>query len=131
MVLITRDKGMKVRAEALGVDVALWTGPEESETAPCGAKWRPSTAGQLGVSAAIWRLGERPEAFRDMHVACQEADAPLRVGKIPEAGDRVRLGGGHEFHLGALISAGGERSIYETQLAGQVSRSTTATGSQT
>jgi serine/threonine protein kinase len=32
----------------------------------------------------------------------------------------VRLSGGHEFHLGALISAGGEGSIYETPLAGQV-----------
>lgn len=120
MVLITRDKGMKVRAEALGVDVALWTGPKESRQRREAPNGRPAQQGNSGNPPRSGVLASGPKPFAICTSPINEADAPLRVGKIPEAGDRVRLGGGHEFHLGALISAGGEGSIYETQLAGQV-----------
>jgi serine/threonine protein kinase len=121
MVLITRDKGMKVRAEALGVDVALWTGPEESRQrrdAPNGGP--QAQQGNSGYPPRSGASTSGPKPFAICTSPINEADAPLRVGKIPEAGDPVRLVSGHEFHLGALISAGGEGSIYETQLAGQV-----------
>lgn len=120
MVLITRDKGMKVRAETLGVDVALWTGPEEStqrREAPNGHKPAQGNSGDPPRSGGVTK---GPTPFAICTSPINEADVPLRIGKIPETGDPVRLSGGHEFHLGALISAGGEGSIYETPLAGQV-----------
>lgn len=120
MVLITRDKGMKVRAEALGVDVALWTGPEESRQRHKAPNGRQAQQGNSGYPPRSGASTSGPKPFAICTSPINEADSPLRVGKIPEAGDRVRLVGGHEFHLGALISAGGEGSIYETQLAGQV-----------
>lgn len=119
MVLITRDMGMKARATSLGVEVEFWTGPEESiqrRVAPKSRQASRRNSGHPGSGAST----SRPRPFAICTSPISEAGTPLRVGKIPEAGDTVRLSGGHGFHLGALISAGGEGSIYETQLAGQV-----------
>jgi serine/threonine protein kinase len=121
MVLITRDKGMKVRAEALGVDVALWTGPEVSKKhREVRNGGRQSQAGNSGHRPRSGPSRSGPTPFALCTAPVNQADAPLRICKIPEAGDPVRLISGHEFHLGALISAGGEGAIYETRLAGQV-----------
>jgi hypothetical protein len=117
MVLITRDFGMKVRAEALGVDVAFWTGPNgTSQHPPAPSRRAASPGAAVGENPA--QLGPRPFALCAAPIS--EPDTPLPVGKIPESGDIARLGGGHEFRLGLRISAGGEGSIYETQLAGHV-----------
>lgn len=120
MVLITRDAGMKVRAEALGVDVAYWTGPDgavQRQHVPNGQQRTGTSPGApAGAKAAL----TGPQPFALCTTPINEPDTPLPAQKIPETGDAARLGGGHEFHLGALISAGGEGSIYETLLAGQV-----------
>lgn len=121
MVLITRDAGMKVRAEALGVDVAFWTGPSEpnqhqNRQSP-NLRQSPERNQPVGQPKFVPNL---PKPFLLCTTPINEADTPSSVGKIPTMGDRVKLGSGYEFGLGALISAGGEGSIYETQLAGQV-----------
>jgi len=120
MVLITRDTGMKVRAEALGVDVAFWTGPEQSQQRRTTPNGRSASQGAPGQRRASGSAAGGPRPFAICTSPISDADKPLRVDKIPGVGDTVKLSGGHEFRLGALISAGGEGSIYETQLAGQV-----------
>lgn len=120
MVLITRDAGMKVRAEALGVDVAFWTGPNGADQRQPTPNGRQRTATNSGAPVEAKPTPPGPQPFAICTAPINEPDTPLPVGKIPEAGDSARLSGGHEFHLGKLISAGGEGSIYDTQLAGQV-----------
>jgi serine/threonine protein kinase len=119
MVLITRDNGMKVRAEALGVDVAFWTGPGESTSSQREPKARPLPSTEPRKQPA----GVKPSS-PDMFAVCtapiNEEDTPILVGSIPGSGESAKLSTGHEFRLGKLISAGGEGSIYETELAGQV-----------
>ena len=104
MFLITRDNGMIVNANLAGVKVERWTGPKAS--------------GQRRAPREGPRNAPRPFAVCISPVGKDETLLP--VGKIPAAGDTVRLSGGQEFRLGALIRAGGEGSIYETLLAGQV-----------
>lgn len=121
MVLITRDAGMKVRAEALGVDVAFWTGP----SAPNQQQSRQGSNGRHSVdrSQPLGQTNVVPNKVRPFLLCTNpidEADTPISVDKIPGAGDPAKLGSGYEFVLGKLISAGGEGSIYDTQLAGQV-----------
>lgn len=123
MILLTRDKGLKVRAEALGVGAVIWTGPQEPQqkTRRSGGthnvqKLHP--LGAAGGSRSTWKQEHKPFALCTSPIA--EADAPLTVSTIPKSGDTVCLSSGHEFQLGKQISAGGEGTIYETQLAGQV-----------
>ncbi len=119
MVLITRDNGMKVRAEALGVNVAFWTGPEQSPTRQRGpnARQQMSTGLQNQQATASPPV---PKRFAVCTTPINEVDAPISVGSIPGPGEVAKLSTGHEFRLGKLISAGGEGSIYETELAGHV-----------
>jgi serine/threonine protein kinase len=120
MVLITKDAGMRVRAEALGVAVAFWTGPDDSK------KNRPPPRDNRQPQAKqsdLPRLASTPGDLKPFSIctaAIGEADAPLKVGNLPEVGGNVRLRSGQEFRLGRLVSAGGEGSIYETNLSGQV-----------
>ena len=119
MVLITRDAGMKVRAEALGVRVAFWTGPDvRGQRRPGQDNQRRDPPHAARPQRPARQAGPTPFAVQSSPVG--EEDTLLHVARIPAAGDVVRLAGGHEFRLGELISAGGEGSIYETQLAGQV-----------
>lgn len=124
MVLITRDNGMKVRAEALGVDVAFWTGPGKpsgpQRSSQSGAQDPVSNGRQQPDSVRAARAPDEPRPFALCTTAIAEADTPITVGTIPEAGELAKLSSGHEFRLGKLISAGGEGTIYETELAGQV-----------
>lgn len=119
MVLITRDTGMKVRAEALGVKVAFWTGPEQSSAKQRGPNARQQApTGRQNPQANASPSG--PKKFAICPTPINEVDAPISVGSIPGSGEAARLSSGHEFRLGKLISAGGEGSIYETELAGHV-----------
>lgn len=120
MILITRDKGMKVRAETLGVEVALWTGPEEARQRQEAPNKRMPMQRKPGNSLRGEAVTNGLKPFGIFTSPRKESDVPLQISKIPEAGDLVKLGGGHEFHLGSLISAGGEGSIFETPMAGQV-----------
>jgi serine/threonine protein kinase len=124
MVLITRDNGMKVRAEALGVDVAFWSGPSEpsgsQRSSQSGAQDTVSNGRQQSSPVQAARAPDELRPFALCTTVIAEADAPITVRTIPEAGEPAKLSSGHEFRLGKLISSGGEGSIYETDLAGHV-----------
>jgi len=121
MVLITRDTGMKVRAEALGVDVAFWTGPgepnQQQNRQSSNGRQTPDRKSPIGQPQAAPNL---LKPFLLCTAPINEPDTPSSAGKIPATGDTAKLGSGYEFVLGKLISAGGEGSIFETQLASQV-----------
>lgn len=119
MILITRDVGMKVRAEALGVNVSFWTGPEGINN------YQRKNGTHQGFlnnapSAKEKRNFHEPEPFALYSTPINEEDTTIAISKIPATGDIVKLGSGFDFRLGAAISAGGEGSIYECELAGQV-----------
>lgn len=119
MALITRDQAMAVRAKSLGVDVHFWTGPDDGPAAKRNqvnrAQGRPSTR-QPGHNQQ--RPGPKP--FARAAAPTTEADAPLAVSNIPTEGNSAKLASGRALRLGKLISAGGEGTIYETDVAGQV-----------
>lgn len=122
MVLITRDNGMKVRAEALGVKVAFWTGP----TGPSGKRSphvrtvkpiqiRQATGGSSSHTAQV--------AIKPFAIHLTPIDTPdlaISVSSLPGANDVVRLSSGASIRLGALISSGGEGTIYATERANTV-----------
>ena len=119
MVLITRDAGMKVRAAALGVDVAFWSGPEEFNRPKHSANLRQHSQNNLSATQAKVVRNE-PKPFALFNSPINESDTSITVGEIPETGNIAKLGDGSEFCLGSLISSGGEGSIYATQLTGYV-----------
>lgn len=119
MVLITRDNGMKVRAESLGVDVHFWTGPEESNEKQRGLHARPDRTGNSRGHQSD-RYPNDLAKFEKCTSPIDEVDTLVLVGSIPVSGELARRAKGFEFRLGKLISAGGEGSIYETELLGQV-----------
>lgn len=106
MILITRDKGMKVRAEALGVDVAFWTGPGEpgrqQRGSPTGSQ---SPTGNGRPQQQAGRTLDMPQPFTLCTAPIDEADTLISIEKIPETGDLAKLSSGHDFRLGKLISA--------------------------
>jgi serine/threonine protein kinase len=98
MSLITRDNGMKVRADALGVKAFLWTGPDNPQQQTSG---QPTTQ------------GVRP--FQVCKQPLDEVDVQVVVQSLPRAGETVLLGSGGSLKLLRAIKAGGEGVIYETE----------------
>ena len=97
MVLITRDKGMKVRAEALGVKVTFWTGPEGVQNGGSASNGRPASQRTRGRRAGSAASGPRPFAICTSPIG--DPDVPLRTEAVPGTGDTVKLGRGQEFRL--------------------------------
>lgn len=121
MILITRDTGMKVRAEVLGVDVAFWTGPPQSNQQQ--SRQSSNRRQTLDHKPLVGKINATPQLLKPFSLSrspINEPDIPCSVGKIPATGDIAKLGSGNELVLGKLISAGGEGSIFETQFASQV-----------
>lgn len=118
MVLVTRDNGMKVRAEALGVKAFLWTGPEENAPNTPDAKPRQGTS--PGKSQPPEAPASRIRPFAICTTPLDEPDSPVVVKALPRSGEVVRLASGGTFRLGREIKSGGEGVIFETELAGQV-----------
>ncbi len=108
MVLITKDAGMKIRADSLGVNVAFWTGPEKSNLS------------QTKHGIDVVNIHNILNPFTLCTKPISEKDLPILVKQVPTSGEKVRLKSGFEFEIKKLISAGGEGSIYETEVKGQV-----------
>lgn len=99
MILISRDARTARSAEAAGIKVAFWKGPPRQ---------RDSLApGQLQPFA----LPGRP---------ITEPDEPLSVRELPASGHYIYTPAGRRLQLGQPISAGGEGTIFATQLPGEV-----------
>lgn len=120
MVLITCDKGLKVRAEACGVNAVLWTGPDDTSKKQKNPVVKPNGKKPEDKFSKTRKECNDPQPFRLYSSPIQEQDTALTVEKMPEAGDIVKMSDGHEFVLGKQISAGGEGTIYETPLGDQV-----------
>lgn len=105
MVLITRDNGMKTRAQAKGVQATLWTPPPTSPAS------RQSSGSRPQKSAG--RPRPAPFALASQALAGPETALTLSGG-LPQSGDSASLAGDKPFKLGARVSAGGEGTIYET-----------------
>lgn len=114
MVLVTRDNGMKVRAEAACVKAVLWTGPPEAQ----GAGPKPKGKQSGGQRSAASSSGVTP--FAVCKAPLKEPDTPVGVTELPRSGDVVRLSSGASLRLGREVNSGGEGVIYETDIAGQV-----------
>ena len=103
MLLLTRDGGMKLRADGLGVKVALWTGPPS--TPPPRA--RTKVANQHHTTTS----GLKPFSLPTSPLS--EKEQPTPVQHLPKEGDAVALATGQRIQLGPLISEGGEGRIYQ------------------
>ena len=110
MLLLTRDGGMKVRADALGVRVVLWTGPQSPGNTTAGATKHSNT--RKLVSQRVDVQGTQPFALPTSPIT--EKDQPTPVTKLPKTGETVKTISGRSIILGSLMSAGGEGSIYQT-----------------
>lgn len=98
MSMITRDNAMKVRAESLGVEAFLWTGPE--------APQKQTPGHSLTDTVRPFQVCQKP---------LDEVDAQVNVNHLPQAGEMVLLGSGGSLKLLREIKAGGEGVIYETE----------------
>ncbi|HFL2185339.1 PIN domain-containing protein [Pseudomonas sp. NMI4491_12] len=108
MILITRDRGMKVRADALGVRVVLWSGPQ------------PSIVGKPAQAASSHPERQKIKPFALCTAPTQGADTPVHVRHLPGTGEIVTTPSGRKISLGAQISAGGEGTIFETGSTAEV-----------
>lgn len=103
LILVTRDNGMKVRAEAVGVKAFLWTGPDESPHPK-----RTSDDKNSGNHSP------KIKPFSIASYPISEPDIPVAVTSLPRSGDTVLLQSGASIRLGKEINSGGEGTIYET-----------------
>lgn len=109
MRIITRDQGLKVRAECEGIAADLWTGPRRIDAvqprrdSPRTQDHRPSL---------------RPFAMPKAPIAVPEE--PLAVSTIPREGNVVRSGSRGNVKLLRALSSGGEGTIYRTDRPGFV-----------
>jgi rRNA-processing protein FCF1 len=134
MILLTRDGGMKLRADALGVQVVLWTGPPPIVSSEAGAAKRPpnpsvtkrtTSAPNKSTHTSANGLANKPQPsdlqpFALPATPALEKDKPCPVSRMPIEGDSVLLANGQKIELGALISEGGEGKIYAAANANTV-----------
>ena len=109
MVLLTRDAAMKVRAESLGIQAALWQRPAPNES-------RQSPPRQDGLGKQSGRGPANSSSlipFGLPSTPITETDTPLKASTFPKEGSQITLNSGQIMTLGALVSAGGEGSIYK------------------
>lgn len=114
MVLVTRDNGMKVRAEATGVKAYLWTGPPERQVPTQNPRRKHSGEQRLAAPSS----GITP--FAICKAPLKEPDTPVGVTELPRSGSVIKLSSGALLRLGREVNSGGEGVIYETDIAGQV-----------
>jgi serine/threonine protein kinase len=115
MLLLTRDNGMKARADAMSVPVVLWTGPQPAAQTTDN---RPRPGPQQRKPGGATPRRVQPFALPSSPTT--ERDQPTPVSKLPTEGDRVILGSGRSIQLGPSISAGGEGRIYHSTENGMV-----------
>jgi len=121
MLVITADAGLKVRAQAVGVEAHVWVGPQGTAsksaavTGEQGRSRQRPTKGAVSAAAAgatdTARRSLRPFLTREKPIS--DEDALLSVSIIPKVGDTVRTSAG-TLNLVREISAGGEGTIFET-----------------
>lgn len=118
MIVISADAGLKVRAQAVGVDAHVWVGPESNRTSEAASqgKARPAQANARVARDAVQALNVTQPSLRPFSASVKliaDADAPLAVASIPRAGDIIRTSSA-PMRLVREISSGGEGTIYET-----------------
>jgi len=118
MLLLTRDGAMKVRADTIGVTVVLWTGPKQAPNPTVGPnanlstrKYTPRTQAAVASTVTPFLLPISPITERDQSIP---------VSTLPGETGVIKTESGRTIHLGTLISAGGEGSIYQTPISGEV-----------
>ena len=122
MILLTRDGGMRLRADSLGVQVVLWTGPAQAGPSNAGASIRsPDSSAAKNKTATPNKsipggTNNKPQSSNIQPFALPtspalEKDKPCAVNRLPVEGDTV-LVNAQKIELGALISEGGEGKIY-------------------
>ena len=105
MLLLTRDNGMKVRADAMGVTAVLWKGPQQSS--------EKNHKSQSPAGSTSRKSSPNLQPFELLSSPTTEEDKPTAVTHTPKQGDLVILGSGQNTCLGPAISAGGEGTIYQ------------------
>jgi TPR repeat protein/serine/threonine protein kinase len=101
MIIITADSGLQVRAQAQGVEGALWTGPNHAKNK---------------APNAINHAANRPQLvpFELCKTPISEKPSLLRISAIPKEGDTLSSGNPGTVRLVKTLSAGGEGTIFET-----------------
>lgn len=134
MLLLTRDGGMKLRADGQGVKVALWTGPVQAtvnntmaDTSAVSATVikKKSFAPSQSETRKVHMSTDKPkpsdlEPFGLPTAPLLEKDQPCTVLHLPAEGDNIFLTSGQKIALGPLISEGGEGKIYQAANANTV-----------
>lgn len=121
MIVISADAGLKVRAQAVGVDAHVWVGPALSEAnrtsqAAAQGKLRRAPTNARATMDAVQAPNVAQSALRPFSASeklIADAEAPLAVASIPKAGDIIRTSAA-AMRLVREISSGGEGTIYET-----------------
>jgi len=111
-ILISRDHGMCVRAQTLGVEAYFWQGP--NGRTPKGQRSGPNQRQQRQVpdQGSDVSIGIKP--FAVARAIVKDEDVSIVIDRLPATGDMVYSTSGAVLRLGDLISAGGEGTIYET-----------------
>ncbi len=107
MIIITADSGLKVRAQALGVEGHVWTDSDRKKSRSTTSKVpTPSRP-----SITPFELRKNPFI---------EKSVTLKVSEIPKEGDIVSSGENGRVRILKTLSAGGEGTIFETDLGDRV-----------
>lgn len=126
MLLLTRDGGMKLRADGLGVKVVLWTGPVQTPSPDSDTKRASASSSSSNKRSAtnspVVNKGNTshskqvPVDLKPFNLPTSpllEKDQACPVKSVPSEGGIVALANGQKFQLGPLISEGGEGKIYQ------------------
>jgi serine/threonine protein kinase len=109
MIIITRDNGLKVRAETEGVEAHVWTG-QKTNAKPS----RTTPQRSSGTTAPA------PQPFTTSASPLAERDSVLSVSDLPREGGAVLTRKSGRINLLKALNSGGEGTIYETDRPGIV-----------
>lgn len=107
MIVITADSGLKVRAQALGVQGFVWTASDRAEA----EKEKAEVTQSIKPSVVPFELCKAPTI---------DKPTSLTVSGIPSEGDIVSSGDHGRVRLLKTLSAGGEGTIFETDRGDRV-----------
>lgn len=102
MIVITADSGLKVRAQALGVQAYVWTARDRGDSESKKSQGNNTPSRPLIIPFEICQ-----DPFIEKAVV-------LKISGIPAEGDFVFSGGHGRIRLLKALSAGGEGTIFET-----------------
>ncbi len=109
MIIITRDNGLKVRAETEGVEAHVWTGQKTTTRPP---RTTPQRSRRTTTPA--------PQPFATPVSPLAERDSLLNVSDLPREGGAVLTRKNGRINLLKPLNSGGEGTIYETDRPGIV-----------